>query len=85
MMAHTTKSSPPRPYLIVDIRSSQDYQRGHLVTAISHPSARLSRAVGWECDPLLAHKNRPGSVVVVCDEGEELGTTCSLYATAQRI
>lgn len=73
MMAHSSKSAPQRPYLILDIRIPQDFQKGHLATAINHPSARLSRAVGWECDPLLAHKNRPGSVIVVCDESEESG------------
>ncbi|XP_050732238.1 centrosomal protein of 41 kDa-like [Eriocheir sinensis] len=71
LMARGSQSPPPRPYLIMDVRTPQEYTDGHIATAVSHPTPRLSRAVGWECNALLTHKNRPGAIIVVCDECED--------------
>ncbi|CAL4066169.1 unnamed protein product, partial [Meganyctiphanes norvegica] len=32
----------------------------------------LCRAVGWECKEMLAYKNHPEYIIVVCDESEDL-------------
>ncbi|XP_027229615.1 centrosomal protein of 41 kDa [Penaeus vannamei] len=67
------RPKPPEcPYVIIDIRPSQDYQESHLVTSVNHPASRMSRAVGWECPELLMYKNHSEFIIVVYDDAEDV-------------
>ncbi|EGD81798.1 hypothetical protein PTSG_02510 [Salpingoeca rosetta] len=61
-----------RPYLIIDARSSDDYEACHVVGAKSFPYTRLSRATNMLTPELLAYKNKEGCVIVVYDEDESV-------------
>jgi rhodanese-related sulfurtransferase len=61
-----------RSYLLLDVREEQDYLvRGHLVTAVSYPISKLN-LVNFETSAMLAFKNRPGKIIVLCDLDESL-------------
>lgn len=63
---------PECPYLIIDVRPHLEYRTSHIATAVCHPHARLSRAVGWECPALLTYKNLSESIIIVYDDGEDV-------------
>ncbi|KAI0223033.1 Centrosomal protein of 41 kDa [Lamellibrachia satsuma] len=60
------------PYLLLDVRDSDDYMQCHLVTAVSYPKANLSRATNYESKEMLAYKNKPGKIIIIYDEDERL-------------
>lgn len=60
------------PYLLLDIRDKDEYQRCHMITALHYPVAMLSRSVNNETPELLAYKNQPGKIVVVYDDDEKI-------------
>jgi hypothetical protein len=37
-----------RPFLLLDIRQAEDFERSHIIMARSYPTNRLSRAVNFE-------------------------------------
>ena len=45
-----------RPFLLLDIRSAEQYESGHIVSARSYPHVRLARAVNFETREMLAYK-----------------------------
>ena len=61
------------PYLLLDIRDKDEYQRCHMITALHYPVAMLSRSVNNETPELLAYKNQPGKIVVIYDDDEKIG------------
>ena len=62
-----------RPYLLLDIRSEQSFNRGHIKTAFSLPATTLRRCIdGHDRSRLLLRfKNREGKIIVICGEDEE--------------
>ncbi|CAC5410319.1 CEP41 [Mytilus coruscus] len=60
------------PYLLLDIRVKDDYDQFHMISAKSYPTAYLSRATNFETKDMLAYKNVPGKIILVCDEDERL-------------
>ncbi|XP_066985032.1 centrosomal protein of 41 kDa-like [Macrobrachium rosenbergii] len=69
----TKVRSPDCPYVIIDVRPYNEYEKDHLATAVCHPFSRMSRAVGWECPAMLIYKNHPEFIIVIYDEGEDVG------------
>lgn len=61
------------PYLLLDLRDKDDYEKCHIISALSYPTAMLSRSVNNETKELLAYKNQPGKIVVVYDDDEKIG------------
>lgn len=37
-----------RPFLLLDVRQPEDFERGHIIMARSYPASRLTRAVNFE-------------------------------------
>ncbi|XP_068245630.1 centrosomal protein of 41 kDa-like isoform X3 [Palaemon carinicauda] len=70
---NTKVKSPECPYVMIDVRAYNEYERDHLTTAVCHPFSRMSRAVGWECPAMLIYKNHPEFIIVIYDEGEDVG------------
>ena len=63
-------SFEPR-YLLVDIRTEDEYDECHLDGAVSFPAARLSRSCNVYTPIMRSYKNRSDSVVIVYDNAEK--------------
>ena len=61
-----------KPYLILDIRSVEEFEAGHIVGARNYPHIRLSRACNFETKDMLAYKNREGKLIIVYDYDEAI-------------
>lgn len=61
------------PYLLLDLRERDDYDKCHMITALSYPMAMLSRSINNETPDMLAYKNQPGKIIVVYDDDEKIG------------
>ena len=59
---------------MLDIRDRDEYEQCHIITALSYPTAMLSRSINNETPELLAYKNQPGKIIVIYDEDEKIGT-----------
>jgi len=59
-----------RPFVILDVRESEEYSRSHLVYSQSYHHTRLNRAFDYETKEMLRVKNRAGHIVVVVDNDE---------------
>jgi centrosomal protein CEP41 len=60
------------PYLLLDLRTKDEYDQSHIITALNYPTAMLSRSVNNETPELLAYKNQPGKIIVVYDDEERI-------------
>ncbi|XP_077972383.1 centrosomal protein of 41 kDa-like isoform X2 [Styela clava] len=65
---------PLCPYLVVDVRDQDEYDRGHIIGAINSPTARLSRTTNNFTREMLEYKNQVGKIIVLYDEDEKLAT-----------
>ncbi|XP_057365560.1 centrosomal protein of 41 kDa-like [Daphnia carinata] len=65
------KGNTDIPYLLLDVRDLDEYNKGHIITAENYPKSLLSRA-NFEIPSLLKYKNHPEHVIVVYDEDEIL-------------
>ena len=54
--------------IVVDLRESGEFRKGHIVDSINIPNAKLAERLG-ELEP---HKNRP--IILVCPMGQMSGT-----------
>ena len=63
-----------RPFLILDVRESEEFSRSHLVYSQSYHHTRLNRAFDYETREMLRVKNKPGQILVVCDNDESLAS-----------
>ena len=45
-----------KPYLLLDIRPTEQYESGHIVSARSYPHVRIARAVNFETQEMLSYK-----------------------------
>jgi len=61
-----------RPYLLLDIRPTEQYEAGHIVSARSYPHVRITRAVNFETKEMLAYKNNKTKIIVVYDYDEAI-------------
>lgn len=62
------------PYLLLDLRTRDEYDQCHMISALSYPIAMLSRSINNETPELLAYKNQPGKIIAVYDDDEKIGT-----------
>lgn len=53
--------------LVLDIRDSTEFKKGHIVDALNVPHAQITTRI----DDLNEHKNRP--IVLVCKDGQRSG------------
>eukprot|EP00051_Salpingoeca_urceolata_P006800 m.89984 g.89984 ORF g.89984 m.89984 type:complete len:424 (+) comp14990_c0_seq5:561-1832(+) len=60
------------PYVLLDLRDSDDYDRCHINGAINFPVARLNRSTNTYTPAILAFLNQPGKIVIVYDEDEKI-------------
>ena len=61
------------PYLLLDLRDKDEYDKCRIISALSYPTAMLSRSVNNETAELLAYKNQPGKIIVLYDDDERIG------------
>lgn len=66
------------PYLLLDVRDRDQYDRCHIISAHSFPIAMLSRTMNPYTKEVLEYKNALGKIIIMYDEDER---TASLAAT----
>ena len=62
------------PYLLLDIRDKDEYEKSHIKTALNYPIAMLSRSINNESKELLEYKNQEGKIILIYDDDEKLAT-----------
>lgn len=55
---------PALPFLLLDVRDEEEYERGHVVTALHYPRAMLSRASNMFTKEILQFRNQEDKVGV---------------------
>ncbi|XP_037308054.2 centrosomal protein of 41 kDa [Pungitius pungitius] len=70
---------PDCPYLLLDVRDRDQYDRCHIISAHSFPIATLSRTMNPYTKDVLEYKNAAGRIIIVYDEDER---TAGQAATA---
>ncbi|PIK47419.1 putative centrosomal protein [Apostichopus japonicus] len=72
----TPRSDPSSavPYLLLDIRDQDDFEKCHIISAKNYPAAMLSRAVNNYTNDILNYRNKPGRLIVIYDEDERIST-----------
>ncbi|GAB1610868.1 hypothetical protein Ahia01_001373600, partial [Argonauta hians] len=63
---------PPPPYLLLDVRDKDEFDRCHVISAYNYPSAMLSRTNNSETKQMLAYKNQPGRLILLYDYDESI-------------
>ena len=66
-----------RPYLLVDVRDSDDYDQCHIITAHSYPAANFSRTMNPFSPEMHQYKNVEGKIIIIYDVDEFLATDCA--------
>jgi len=66
-----------KPYLLLDVRDSEQFKSSHIITAVSYPKTMLSRG-NFEISLLLKYRNHKEYIIIVYDENE---TTAPQVAT----
>ena len=61
-----------RPFLILDVRDPDQYNRAHLAYSYNYQHTRLNRAFDYETKEMLRVKNKAGAILVVYDDDEYL-------------
>uniref|UniRef100_A0A3B3U3Q4 Centrosomal protein 41 n=1 Tax=Poecilia latipinna TaxID=48699 RepID=A0A3B3U3Q4_9TELE len=69
---------PDCPYLLLDVRDRDQYDRCHIISAHSFPIAMLSRTMNPYTKEVLEYKNALGKIIIVYDDDERIA---SLAAT----
>ncbi|XP_065066764.1 centrosomal protein of 41 kDa-like [Rhopilema esculentum] len=62
------------PYLLLDVRDRDAFDKCHMIGAKSYPSAMLSRSVNYFTKEILEFRNKTGKIIVVYDEDERIAT-----------
>jgi len=70
-----------RPFLLLDVREPEDWERGHMVYSSSYTHTRLNRAFDYETREMLRAKNQPGSIIVMLDWDETLASRVATTLT----
>uniref|UniRef100_A0A3Q4B2M1 Rhodanese domain-containing protein n=1 Tax=Mola mola TaxID=94237 RepID=A0A3Q4B2M1_MOLML len=63
---------PDCPYLLLDVRDRDQYDRCHIISAYSFPIATLSRTMNPYTKEVLEYKNAAGKMIIVYDEDERI-------------
>lgn len=67
-------SQTNRPFLLLDVRESEQYNRSHLVYSVNYPHTRLNRAFDYELSDMLRLKNKEKGIIVVYDDDETIAS-----------
>jgi rhodanese-related sulfurtransferase len=68
----TGGSGGERPYIILDMRPEDHYERFHIRTATSFPVAYLSRSTNCFTRDVLPYINHPSHIVIIyCDDEKQ--------------
>ncbi|XP_069048648.1 centrosomal protein of 41 kDa isoform X2 [Lepisosteus oculatus] len=70
----TDKPYPDCPYLLLDVRDRDDYDRCHVIGAYSYPIATLSRTMNPYTKEVLEYKNASGKIIILYDEDERIAS-----------
>ncbi|XP_070687091.1 centrosomal protein of 41 kDa [Pempheris klunzingeri] len=65
---------PDCPYLLLDVRDRDQYNRCHIISAHSFPIATLSRTMNPYTREVLEYKNAAGKIIIVYDEDERIAS-----------
>ncbi|XP_053283434.1 centrosomal protein of 41 kDa [Pleuronectes platessa] len=65
---------PDCPYLLLDVRDLDQYNRCHIISAHSFPIAHLSRTMNSFTKDVLEYKNTAGKFIIVYDENERIAS-----------
>lgn len=69
------------PFLLLDVRDEEEFDKCHIQMASLYPKARLSRATGQFTPEVLAFKGHPEKMIVVyCDYGQTSGEAAQMFA-----
>ncbi|KAM8860872.1 centrosomal protein of 41 kDa isoform 1-T1 [Synchiropus picturatus] len=70
---------PDCPYLLLDVRDREQYERCHVISAFSFPRTMISRTMVPYPRIMLDYKNAPGKVIILYDENERLAVDVATY------
>lgn len=72
----TPRSDPSSdiPYLLLDLRDPDDFEKCHIISAKNYPAAMLSRSVNNFTNDILQYRNKAGRIIVMYDEDERIAT-----------
>ncbi|XP_062277072.1 centrosomal protein of 41 kDa [Scomber scombrus] len=65
---------PDCPYLLLDVRDRDEFDRCHIISAHSFPIALLSRTMNPYTKEVLEYKNAAGKIIIVYDEDERIAS-----------
>ncbi|KAI3370997.1 hypothetical protein L3Q82_023641 [Scortum barcoo] len=65
---------PDCPYLLLDVRDCDQFDRCHIISAHSFPIAMLSRTMNPYTKEVLNYKNAAGKIIIVYDEDERIAS-----------
>uniref|UniRef100_A0A672Z0L1 Centrosomal protein 41 n=1 Tax=Sphaeramia orbicularis TaxID=375764 RepID=A0A672Z0L1_9TELE len=65
---------PDCPYLLLDVRDRDQYDRCHIITAHSFPITMLSRTMNPYTKEVLDYRNAAGKIIIVYDEDERIAS-----------
>lgn len=71
------EEKPEKPYLLLDVRDSDAYDKCHITGAVNFPSAMLSRAQNYFTKQVLEYINKEGRIIIIYDEDERLAQVCT--------
>ncbi|KAL7062683.1 hypothetical protein AAHC03_0937 [Spirometra sp. Aus1] len=70
-----------KPYLLLDVRDSDDFDSCHIIGALNYPATMLSRCMNFEMREMLAFRNRPNHIIIVYDEDERIAPRVATILT----
>ncbi|KAK1887987.1 Centrosomal protein of 41 kDa [Dissostichus eleginoides] len=70
----TDRPYPDCPYLLLDVRDQDHYDRCHIISSHSFPIALLSRTMNPYTKDVLEYKNASGKIIIVYDEDERIAS-----------
>ncbi|XP_063053825.1 centrosomal protein of 41 kDa [Engraulis encrasicolus] len=65
---------PDCPYLLLDVRERDQYEKCHITSAFSFPIATLSRTMNPFTKEVLLYKNVVGKIIIVYDDDERIAS-----------
>lgn len=69
------------PFILLDMRDEDEFDKCHIMLARCHPKARLSRATGQFTPEIMSYQDRTdGMVVLYCDYGGVSGEAAQMFA-----
>jgi len=71
------EEKPEKPYLLLDVRDSDAFDKCRITGAVNFPSAMLSRAQNYFTKQVLDYINKEGRIIIIYDEDERLAQVCT--------